>query len=30
LKIQKYDLPFAVLSPAEFLDENLPEWLKKL
>jgi predicted nucleic acid-binding protein len=29
LKIQKHDLPFAVLSPAEFLDEYLPEWLKK-
>jgi predicted nucleic acid-binding protein len=30
LKIQKLDLPFAVLSPAKFLDEYLPEWLKKL
>lgn len=30
LKIRKHDLPFAVLSPAEFLDEYLPEWLKKL
>jgi len=29
LKIRKHDLPFAVLSPAEFLDEYLPEWLKK-
>jgi predicted nucleic acid-binding protein len=30
LKIQKHDLPFTVLSPAEFLDEYLPEWLKTL
>ena len=29
LKIRKHDLPFAVLSPAGFLDEYLPEWLKK-
>jgi len=30
LKIRKHNLPFAILSPAEFLDEYLPEWLKKL
>ncbi len=30
LKIRKHNLPFAMLSPAEFLDEYLPEWLKKL
>jgi len=29
LKMRKHNLPFAVLSPAEFLDEYLPEWLKK-
>jgi predicted nucleic acid-binding protein len=30
LRIPKHNLPFAVLSPAEFLDEYLPEWLKRL
>jgi len=30
LKIRKHNLPFTILSPAEFLDEYLPEWLKKL
>lgn len=30
LKIRKHNLPFAVLSPTEFLDEYLPEWLKTL
>jgi len=30
LIIRKHDLPFAILSPAEFLDDYLPEWLKKL
>ncbi len=29
LRIRKHDLPFAILSPAEFLDEYLPGWLKK-
>ena len=29
LMIRKHNLPFAVLSPAEFLDEYLPAWLKK-
>jgi predicted nucleic acid-binding protein len=30
LKMREPDLPFAILSPAEFLAEYLTEWLKRL